>query len=205
MTVGRPVLWLVAGINGAGKTTFYHQRLAPRIAAPYVNADEIARERWPDHPERHAYEAAEIAAGRREVLLTARRSFVTETVFSHRSKLRLIWRAQKAGYRIVFLFVHVANPTVAAGRVGVRVRLGGHDVPEDKVRARFPRTLTNAAIAVRMADESFIYDASSPEHGHRFLLRFDAGRLTHVTDDGPLPDWARRAFRRQLPEGLTDA
>ncbi len=79
---------LVVGSNGAGKSTFVELTLAPLLpGSAFVNADEIARQRWPDNPASHAYEAAVVAADTRAKLIELGRSFIAETVFSHPSKL----------------------------------------------------------------------------------------------------------------------
>jgi predicted ABC-type ATPase len=78
---------LLAGPNGAGKTTLYKTRVAPAFAGPFVNADIIQRDELGDNRPEAAYEAAEIAAMRRSEALAKQDDFVTETVFSHPSKL----------------------------------------------------------------------------------------------------------------------
>jgi len=86
MTATPPELWLLVGGNGAGKTTFHQQFLAPR-GIPLVNADNVARLLWPDSPEKHSYEASLLAGKERSRLLDERRSFCFETVYSHPSKV----------------------------------------------------------------------------------------------------------------------
>ena len=78
-----PVLHLLAGPNGSGKTTFYEQVLGPVTGLPFINADVIARERWPDSKVDRSYEAAKLAEQRRDELIAQQRSFIAETVFSH--------------------------------------------------------------------------------------------------------------------------
>ena len=94
-----PVLHVLAGPNGSGKSTFVHEVLRPVTRLPFVNADEIAAARWPGDEMAHAYEASAAAATERGALLEQRRSFITETVFSHESKVDLV-RAGVAGGRI---------------------------------------------------------------------------------------------------------
>ena len=102
---------LVIGPNGAGKSTFVRLTLAPRRpGVPFVNADVIAAERWPDDQQAHAYEAAAIADSIRDTLIAQGRPFIAETVFSHPSKLGLIDRADAAGYDIR-LHVIMVPPT----------------------------------------------------------------------------------------------
>ena len=128
----RPVAWLLAGINGAGKTTFYERFLRPKLAAEFVNADEIARRRWGERAADHAYDAARLAESRRRVLMATGTSFVAETVFSHPAKLDLVRDLRKLGYRVHLVYVHVPLP-LARRRVTTRVALGGHDVPARKI------------------------------------------------------------------------
>jgi len=94
--------------------------------APSSGADELERARWPDEIGAHSYQAGRLAARRREALLQQRQSFVTETVFSHASKLALIERARRLGFVVVFHHIHVSTPELAAARVRTRVSAGGH-------------------------------------------------------------------------------
>src|SRR5262245_65934932 len=97
-----PTLHLIAGVNGAGKTTFYYRVLREWTpGAEFVNADEIARTRWRGFEEEHAAQAAGLADKRRDELLEAGLSFVAETVFSHPSKLDLIEKAKRRGFRVI--------------------------------------------------------------------------------------------------------
>ena len=174
-------LHLVLGPNGAGKTTFVTAFLAPELPHyPYVNADEIARIKWPAEPERHAYEAAQLAADTRARLLTEGRSFIAETVFSHPSKLDLIRSAQDAGYQVV-LHVMLVPEELAVKRVAYRVRAGGHDVPEQKIRERYHRLWPLAAKAIAIADRSVVYDNSlndGPAKVAQFFKGSPSGALT---------------------------
>ncbi len=130
---------LIVGPNGAGKSTFAQEILAALLPGVlFVNADLIARDRWPEDPERHAYDAAAIAAATRSALIESGRQFIAETVFSHPSKLALIDQAHGAGY-FVALHVLMLPEHVAVARVAARVERGGHSVPEHKIRERYRR------------------------------------------------------------------
>lgn len=94
-----PVLRLIAGPNGAGKTTLATRVVAPTTRLRFVNANVIAAQRWPVAQAEHAYEASQVAAEQRQDLIAARTSFITETVFSHPSKLDLILGARAADSR----------------------------------------------------------------------------------------------------------
>jgi hypothetical protein len=137
-----PDLYLLAGPNGAGKTTFYEQVLAA-TGLDFINADRIAALRWPGDEVARAYDAAAEAAAVRERYLADRRSFITESVFSHPSKVDLVTRAVEAGYR-VHLRVLIVPADLSVARVAQRVLEG---------RTRRPRsqdqTATRAAVDPR--------------------------------------------------------
>jgi predicted ABC-type ATPase len=192
-----PVLHLIAGINGAGKTSLYQDFLAPRTpGAEFVNADDLEAQRWPDEVGKHSYRAGELAARRRDELIAAGRTFVTETVFSHPSKLALVERAQAAGFEVVLYHVHVASPELAIARVQTRVAAGGHDVPSETVIARFPRTLDLIRQAVLRADRAYVFDNSRLGRGITFVLRFESGRLRGI--GAWVPDWVKDAYADEL-------
>jgi predicted ABC-type ATPase len=198
-----PVLHLVAGINGAGKTSFYYDHLASRTpGAEFVNADEIERERWPDAIGQHSHEAAELAAQRREALIEAGISFVTETVFSHRSKLELVGRAQQAGFTVVLHHIHVSTPELAIERVRTRVAAGGHDVEAATVIARHPRTLALLHDAVLRADRAYLFDNSRLDHGFTHVATFERGRVRKL--GAYLPRWLKTTHRGALRAYLAE-
>lgn len=188
----RPTLFLIVGPNGAGKTTFYETVLKARIDAPFINADHIQRDELNDPSMEAAYDAAEIAAARRAQYLEARKSFVTETVFSHPSKLTMLKAAQEAGYRIVVFHLHVASPELAVARVNERVGEGGHPVPEDKIRARFERNQRLIRAAALVADQASVYDASALNQAPRLLVRLRNGRADKTNAE--MPAWCEELY-----------
>lgn len=186
---------LVIGPNGAGKSTFVALTLAPLLTGSvFVNADEIARQRWPRSPAEHSYEAARIAADTRSTLVELRRSFIAETVFSHPSKLELIDTARAAGYTVV-LHVLLIPEDLAVHRVAHRVRAGGHDVPEDKIRQRHRRLWDLVVTAITRVDTATVYD-NSAIRGPRIVARFSGG-----LPDGKLawPLWSPAGLTRRWP------
>jgi len=179
---GSPDLFLLAGPNGAGMTTFFERILAP-TGLDFINADRIAVLRWPDETMARAYDAADEASRLRDRYLRERRSFVTESVFSHPSKVDLVRRAADLGYR-VHLRALIVPVGLAVARVEQRVREGGHEVPVTKIRERHARLWPLVAEAIASAHDTRVYD-SSGQRGHPFR---EVARFTLGVPHGE-PDW----------------
>jgi predicted ABC-type ATPase len=171
---GDPVLHLLAGPNGSGKSTLHELVLAPVLHLEFVNADEIARARWPDAAEARSYEAAALAEARRQELLAARASFVTETVFSHESKLALVDHAVAAGY-LVTLHMLLVPLDLSVARVEDRAAAGGHSVPDAKIRQRYHRLWPLVAGAISRVEQAVVYDNSRRDPPFRVVGRFYKG------------------------------
>ena len=192
----RPSLALLAGPNGAGKTTLYQTRVASSFAGPFVNADLIQRDELKDASMEASYRAAKIAAERRASLLDARKSFATETVFSHPSKLDIITAARTRGYIIVVMHVGVDDPDLSVARVRGRTEEGGHDVPEEKIRTRYGRGQPLIHQAVLQADRGMVFDNSRLNEPPRLVLLFARGRL--IQAEPVLPDWVLSGYADDL-------
>jgi predicted ABC-type ATPase len=187
---------LVVGPNGAGKSTFVELTLAPLLpGSVFVNADEIARQRWPSDPASHAYEAARIAAETRSRLIELGRPFIAETVFSHPSKLELIRDAHQANY-IVVLHVLLIPEELAVQRVKYRVQAGGHGVPEAKIRERHRRLWALVADAIVRADTSTVYDNTGIA-GPRIVAQISGGDLV---GSPTWPAWTPEDLRSRWPD-----
>ena len=186
-----PVLHLLAGPNGAGKSTFYEELLEPATGLPWINADELAGRRWPGTEVEHAYDASALAAAARRKAIKRRRSFITETVFSHPSKTELVAEAKSADYRVT-LHVILIPEELAVARVELRVERGGHDVPREKIRSRYARLWAHVADAIRLADETIVYDNSRAAHPFRPVATFLGGRLVGQAE---WPDWTPDELR----------
>lgn len=192
-----PTLILLAGPNGAGKSTLYQTRVAPAFAGPFVNADVIQREELGDDSPEAAYRAARIAAARRSEILAKRGDLVTETVFSHPSKLDLVMEARAAGYSVWVLHVGVDSPDLSVARVAHRVAAGGHGVPEAKIRERYDRSEPLIREAVRLAAMGLVYDNSIAGRPPKLVLTFEHGRLVKVRPNPP--GWIERVYADDLP------
>ncbi|MFT5133539.1 MAG: putative ABC-type ATPase [Gammaproteobacteria bacterium] len=181
-------LWLLAGGNGAGKSTFYQTRLAP-LGLPFVNADIIAAELYPESPEAYSYKAAQVAEEIRNKLLQDGLSFCFETVFSHPSKIDFTAQAKTLGYEIILVFIHLESTSLNKARVSQRVSEGGHNVPDEKVEARVIRTLGHIKTAIPLCDHVRILDNSYANDPFQQIATIRDGNVEMHKD--PLPDWAR--------------
>jgi predicted ABC-type ATPase len=196
--MGQPVFYLLAGPNGAGKSTLYRALvLAGTIpaTAEFVNADlhEAAHLQHIADPVRRSEQARQWADARRAALLQAGQPFVSETVFSHESKLALIQEAQIAGFFVMLLVVALDQPDRLLARVAQRVLEGGHPVPPERILARYPRTLAHLTQAVRLADAAILYDSADVSPGTHTAVATCKGDWTQELVQ-PMPKWARQVL-----------
>lgn len=183
---GEKQLWVLAGGNGAGKSTFYHQYLS-KYGIKFVNADLIARTMDPDHPGRLSYEAATLATEMRETMIAQGESFCFETVFSHESKIDFIAMAKARGYIVILVYIHLTDPSLNEARVYQRTLEGGHDVPAEKIHSRIPRTMKNIKTALPLVDEAWLLDNSSGQNRFQQIAIFKSGCCEKKVN--PLPAW----------------
>jgi predicted ABC-type ATPase len=166
-----PRLLVIAGPNGSGKTT-----LTTRLRefgldfGEYINADEIALilEKSPDRDRLAQLEADR----RRRACLDGKKNYSFETVMSHPSKIDEMREAKTLGFYFTFYFVGVNDPEINLSRVKHRVQTGGHDVPSDRVVARYYRTMALMPEAILLADQSFVFDNSDVAAGPQLAAEF---------------------------------
>jgi len=152
---------IISGPNGAGKTTFASEFLPKEgHTVNFFNADLIAFGLSPFAPERAAIEASKLLLIRIDECCRRSESFGLESTLSGRSHLKRIaeWRGQ--GYHVILHFLRLASVELAIDRVHLRVRQGGHPVPEDVIRRRYARGLTNLPLYQQAVDEWRIWDTS---------------------------------------------
>jgi predicted ABC-type ATPase len=180
----RPILLVLAGPNGAGKSTFYDAHFSS-LALPFVNADELAMDLELD-----AYTATEAADRIRRELFARRESFVFETVFSDPvgAKLEFMKEAERSGYTVVLFFIGIDNAETSEDRVAMRVAQGGHDVPKDKLRSRYPRITANLERALVQLSNVRAYDNSDLRSPNRPVAVINEGVLTVYP---PIPKWLK--------------
>jgi len=140
----------------------------------------------------NAYFASVAADFLRRKLLEKRVSFSFETVMSSPDKVTLLETAQSLGYRTYLYFIATDDPAINVSRVKSRVRMGGHDVPEDKIASRYARSLDLLLDAVRHTNRAYVFDNSRHGDDHLWVAEITEGRELELKCD-PMPSWFRLA------------
>jgi len=167
----RPIIIALAGSNGAGKSTFFDAFLKDS-GLRFVNADTIA-----SACSLPAMDAAEIANAIRRELVHQRESFIFETVLSDPEgrKVSELAACRSLGYTVVLIFIRIDTADDSLQRVAMRVSQGGHDVPDDKLAARFPRTRKNLERAIAQLPHVLVFDNQDLTNPFRLVERFEDG------------------------------
>ena len=139
-----PTIYLIAGCNGAGKTTFAREFLPHEVKClRFYNADELARGLSPLDPEAAAIRAGRLLLAEIRESIHRKETFALESTLSGKTYVRLIENAHSFGYEIELHYLWLSSPGQAIARVRRRVRMGGHNVPVSDIRRRFKRSLAN--------------------------------------------------------------
>lgn len=190
----KPVAFIIAGHNGSGKSTLWHQRLGNRLRLPLINADRLTLSILPelDRSRRLPPWAQELRDSNENwqrlsqdavklfisLIASRKMPFAFESVFSHirkridgtfESKADSIRMLQDAGYFVVLIFVGLASVELSIARVATRLQQGGHAVPLEKLRSRFPRTQRAIGMSAHLADRTLMFD-NSGDLRHAFSL-----------------------------------
>lgn len=156
-------LYIIAGCNGAGKTTASFTVLPEMLGCKeFVNADEIAKGLSPFNPESVAIEAGRLMLRRMNDLLAEGADFAFETTLATRSYVKFIERAHAKGYYVTLLFFWLPTPELAIERVATRVREGGHNIEPEVIRRRYASGIRNLiSLYTPICDYWTIYNNSS--------------------------------------------
>jgi len=155
-------LYIIAGCNGAGKTTASFTILPEVLnCKEFINADEIAKGLSPFQPESVAMQAGRIMLARMDELLQKGETFAFETTLATKSYKQKIEWAQANGYEVTLLFFWLDSPNIAKERVAQRVAEGGHNIPLETIERRYYNGIANLfTIYIDMVDICYIFDNS---------------------------------------------
>jgi len=159
-------LYIIAGCNGAGKTTASYTILPEIIECKeFVNADEIAKGLSPFQPDKVSFEAGRIMVNRINELIKENESFAFETTLATKSYKNKIERAKKQGYTVTLVFFWLNNIELAKERVKIRVKEGGHNIPNEVIERRYLRGIYNLFdIYLPIIHGALIFDNSYGKH-----------------------------------------
>ena len=176
-------LYIIAGCNGAGKTTASFTIL-PEIldCKEFVNADEIAKGLSPFQPEKVSFEAGRIMLHRISELVSQNENFAFETTLSTRSYKNRILDAKVKNYNVTLLFFWLKNPELAKERVKTRVLEGGHNIPEDVIERRYYKGINNLfEIYLSIVDQALVFDNS--EGRPDLIAEISASEELHILNE----------------------
>ena len=176
-------LYIVAGCNGAGKTTASFSILPNALQCrEFVNADEIARGLSPFNVEKVAIQAGRLMIQRIEELLAEGEAFAIETTLATRSYVNLVKRAKKSGYSVQLIFFWLNSPELAIQRIAERVGNGGHNIPENVVRRRYVSGISNLFnLYIPIVDTWVIIDNSTQPR--QMVANGSAGRQSIIYNE----------------------
>ena len=142
MSESRPIIYLIAGCNGAGKTTFAKSFLPHEgQCLNFLNADLIAQGLSPLNARAAAMKAGRVLLAEFQIFISRRDTFAFESTLSGTTYIRLLKQARRQGFHLYLHYLWLPTTAIAIARVRERVKKGGHDVPESDIRRRFGRSL----------------------------------------------------------------
>jgi predicted ABC-type ATPase len=200
-TEHQPCIYVLAGTNGAGKSTVGGAAIREH-GADYFNPDEAARRIRSVNPHVSQEDANSAAwnEGKRilEKTIASRLTFVFETTLGGETIAGLLQRALAAGIEVRVWYVGLTNPEQHIARVRARVATGGHDIPEDKIRERYDSSRSNLIRLLRELTEVMVFDNSAeadPATGSApsplLVLHMVKGKIVKMCDLAQVPDWAK--------------
>ena len=176
----KPILIVIAGPNGSGKTSITSKILKHEWIENciYINPDNIANDVFGDwNSIDSVLKAAKYSQELREKCINEGTSLIFETVLSAEDKIDFIYRAKRNGFFVRVFFVGTDNPKINASRVVQRVMEGGHDVPISKIISRYSKSIANCAIISKFVDRLYVYDNSVEYKNPKLLFRSVNGQI----------------------------
>lgn len=196
--VKKPILAVIAGPNGSGKTTITEALLMHKWlqGCVYINPDNIAQELGDWNNYELSIKAAKQAEALREQLLKEKSSLAFETVFSAPDKVDFVKRAHEKNFYVRFFFIATSDPAINAARVTKRYLQGGHEVPIHKIVNRYYRSIQQCADIVPFVDRLDIFDNSREGKQWTRLFKYGPNKKLrlYVGKKANIPEWAKPIY-----------
>ena len=189
--MSRPQFVLVAGPNGANKSTLSQSILGRFPQVQVIDPDAIAKGITGSFA---TVDQEQLSAGKKTLQLVQekidrKQSFLVESTISGQTYLRYVDRAREAGFRTVFIYVGLSSMDLSAERVAKRVALGGHRISGADIKRRYPRSLKNLKSFIKLFESSHIYDNSD---NYKWMANFRDGTLRNISPS--VPSWLKSAM-----------
>jgi len=160
--MSRPQMFLIAGVNGAGKSTFTKTILRKHPSLKVIDPDAIAKAMTGSFS---TIDTEQLGAGRTALLsvqqcIERQQSFIVESTISGRVYLNYLRQARKKGFKTILVYVALESAGLSAARVNARVSRGGHNIPVDDIARRYPKSFENLKAHLHLCDLAYIYDNS---------------------------------------------
>ena len=185
LTLNKPKMTVIAGTNGAGKSTFINKPIL-RGGGYIIDPDAIAKTLIPKTPEKARLQAGRISIQLIDQMIRECESFVMETTLSGRLPFIQMKQAKENGFEIVIHFIGLDHLKRHIQRVRERVQMGGHDIPVEDIIRRYDRSQQNLREAAKLADQVMLWDNT---YAARDLVEIRDQELIFVAEE--LPGWAK--------------
>ncbi len=201
----RPHIFVVAGPEGAGKTTYTEEHLTrgPVSSNRLVISADRAQQQAGSGTSKEAYESGQVVAHLQAKGAIAKgSSFVYETTFSKDRDLQLLSEAKANGYSVSLIHLQTNSAELSVARVAERVREGGRDAPAEVVAKDYAAAPKLIAQASTIADRTYVMDSSALNQAPRHVMTLERGRLQ--SEGNYRPQWAESLYAKQLNDGRTN-
>ena len=160
--MSRPQMFVIAGVNGSGKSTFTKSILRKEPTLKVIDPDAIAKDMTGSYAtvDAEALGAGKAALMQVQMCISSNQSFIVESTISGRVYLRYLEQAKKAGFKCILVYVALESPEMSAQRVAARVTRGGHNIPTQDIKRRYPKSFQNLKAHLQLCDLAYVYDNS---------------------------------------------